>query len=94
MLHKGGKNVITNKRLYLLRWWVDISGPRRRGWRSYIELQSTCHFGLREAIFRLAPLITLDRNLAPDLKSFLRKNPHRKYVTEKNSTLRDKELNH
>jgi hypothetical protein len=38
MLHKGGQNAITNKRLYILSWWADIKRSRRRGWGSYIEL--------------------------------------------------------
>ena len=46
MLHKGGQNAMTNKRLYLVSWSADIRTSRRRGWCSYIELLSTCHFGL------------------------------------------------
>ena len=46
MLHKEGQNAITNKRLYLVSWSADIRTSRRRGWCSYIELLSTCHFGL------------------------------------------------
>ena len=46
MLNKEGQNAITNKRLYPLSWWADIRTSRRRGWCSYIELLSRCHFDL------------------------------------------------
>ena len=39
---------MTNKRLYLVSWSTAIKTSRRRGWCSYIELLSTCHFGLPE----------------------------------------------
>jgi hypothetical protein len=46
---------MTNKRLYLVSWSTAIRTSRRRGWCSYIELLSTCHFGLPVPVSSLGP---------------------------------------